>query len=101
MSVGIGFACVKHCARGFNLVMEGLEGLVRLFGRTGEQQLQMDVQLHHQQLCEYGATVKYMCVKEVLNRLIYPMIYDFKEDLILHHLDVQLQEQENCVMWLF
>ena len=29
-----------------------------------------------------------MCVKEVLNRLIYPMIYDFKEDLILHHLDV-------------
>jgi len=36
MSVGIGFACVKHCARGFNLVMEGLEGLVRLFGRTGE-----------------------------------------------------------------
>ena len=48
MSVGIGFACVKHCARGFNLVMEGLEGLVRLFGRTGEQQLQMDVQLQLQ-----------------------------------------------------
>ena len=28
-------------------------------------------------------------------------LIDLKEDLILHHLDVQLQEQENCVMWLF
>ena len=25
-------------------------------------------------------------------------LIDLKEDLILHHLDVQLQEQENCVM---
>ena len=88
--IGIGFACVKHCetyrARGFTAANQGsssrinhCEGAIIAAishdeqalprdGRTGEQQLQMDVQLvriglvqlHHQQLCEYGATVKYM-----------------------------------------